>query len=150
MTERHDDHADLSPLPRPLREALLRTLESVIDLHNVLTQVYPAQPAALYPRSATEWLVLEALQAMAPMPATPSEVAKMIGRPRSEVQSILIALEILDTIYRHHKGLYSTVAAPALPTDVGRPSALYAARIARIVAQERSPAPGDPPVTPEP
>ena len=142
------DHADLSQLPRPLRDALLRVLESVIDLHGVLTQVYPAQPSALYPRSATEWLVLDALHAMAPMPATPKQVAEMISKPHGEVQRILIALELLGTIYRVSKGYYSTVAPPPLPTDVGRPSSRYAAQIARIVAQETSrettasPAPG--------
>ena len=142
------DHADLSQLPRPLREDLLRALESVIDLHNTLPHVYSMQPTAPYPRSATEWLVLEALQAMAPMPATPKQVAEMIHKPHHEVRLILTALEILGTIYRHTKGYYSTVAPPQLPTDVGRPSAQYAAQIARIVAQERSPTPAEPPDAP--
>jgi hypothetical protein len=130
------DNADLSQLPRPLREAMVRACESVIDLHDVLQQVSPAQPSAPYPRSAMEWLVLAALAAMAPMPATPKQGAEMIHKPHLEVQKILFALEVLGTIYRHTKDYYSTVAPPPLPTDVGRPSALSAARIARIVAQE--------------
>ena len=79
------DNADLSQLPRPLREALLRAFESVIDLHDML-------------------------QAMAPMPATPKQVAEMIHKPHMEVQRILIAMEMLGTIYRPTKGYYSTMA----------------------------------------
>lgn len=132
------DRADLNQLPRPLREALLRTFESVIDLQDVLTHVYHAQHTAPYPRSATELLVLDVLADMAPMPATPKQVAEMIHKPHTEVQRILIALEMLGTIYRPTKGYYSTMAPPS-PADVGRPSALYAARIARIVGQETRP-----------
>jgi hypothetical protein len=135
-TEHHGDQTrDMSQLPRPLHDALLCALESVIDLHDTLLQVYTAQPTAPYPRSATEWLVLEALQAMAPMPATPKQVAEMISKPHLQVRLILTALEMLGTIYRHTKGYYSTVAPPPLPTDVGRPSTRYAAQISRIVAQ---------------
>ena len=94
------DNADLSQLPRPLREAMLRACESVIDLHDVLQQVSPAQPSAPYPRSAMEWLVLAALAAMAPMPATPKQGAEMIHKPHLEVQKILFALEVLGTMYR--------------------------------------------------
>ena len=94
---------DVSQLPRPLREALLRVFESVIDLHDVLAGV-PRAARAPYPRSAMEWLVLEALQAMAPMPATPKQVAAMISKPHGEVQRILMALEMVGTIYRRPRG----------------------------------------------
>src|SRR5262245_16851532 len=138
------NHADLGQLPRPLHDALLRALESLLDLHDTLLQVYPAQPTVPYPRSATEVLVLDALTQIAPLPATPKQVAEMIGKPHGEVQHILLSLEWLGTIYRLSKGNYSTVQprlphpARTAPDEAARPSAQYAARIARIVAQGSS------------
>ena len=138
------DKTDVNQLPRPLREALLRAFESLLDLHDTLLQVYPAQPTAPYPRSALEVLCLDALTAIAPLPATSKQVAAMIGKPDAAIQRILFSLETLGTIYRPTKGYYSLVKAqlPTLagtpPDEPGRSSAHYAARIARIVAQERS------------
>lgn len=136
------DKTAFNQLPRPLFEALERALESALDLHDTLLQVYPAQPTAPYPRSALEVLCLDALRAIEPLPATPKQVAAMINKPNPEVYRVLTALEWLGTIYRPTKGYYSTVAplpssaAPYPPPEEGRPSARYAAQIARIVAQE--------------
>ena len=139
------DMSSFDQLPRPLSQALSRALESVLDLHDTLQQVYPTQPTAAYPRSAMEVLCLDALRAIEPLPATPKQVAAMINKPNDEVYRILLALEMLGTIYRPTKGYYSTVAPrpssgkPYPPTEEGRPSAQYAARIARIVAKETRP-----------
>jgi hypothetical protein len=68
----------------------------------------------------------------------------MIGKSQEEVYRVLLALEMLGTIYRVSKGNYSTVPSPLPPEtrarrdESPRPSAQYAARIARIVAEERS------------
>lgn len=135
------DKTDVNQLPRPLFEALQRALESALDLHDTIQQIYPAQPTAPYPRSAMEVLCLDALRAIEPLPATPKQVAAMINKPNDEVYRILLALEMLGTIYRPTKGYYSTMAPrpssgkPYPPTEEGRPSTQYAARIARIVAQ---------------
>jgi hypothetical protein len=141
------DTTDLGHLPRPLREALDRALGSLLDLHDTLLLVYSPQPTTPYPRSATELLCLEALTQIAPVPVGPRQLGAMIGKPQEEVYRVLLALEMLGTIYRVSKGNYSTVPSPLPPEtrtrrdEPPRPSAQYAARIARIVAQGKRPEP---------
>ena len=136
------DKTDVNQLPRPLFEALQRALESALDLHDTLVQVYPAQPTAPYPRSAMEVLCLDALRAIEPLPATPKQVAAMINKPNDEVYRILLALEILGTIYRPDQGVLQHRGTTAFQWDAvpthrrGTAQHQYAARIARIVAQE--------------
>ena len=118
---------DISHLPQPVHDAVLHVLETLV-------QAFPLAPAeavrgdlpaaarpSRFPRSATELLVLETLEALAPMPATPQQVATMIHKTRTEVQAILASLETLGTITRPAKGLY-------------RPSARFAAQIAALYA----------------
>ena len=111
------DKTDVNQLPRPLFEALQRALESALDLHDTLVQVYPAQPTAPYPRSAMEVLCLDALRAIEPLPATPKQVAAMINKPNDEVYRILLALEILGTIYRPDQGVLQHRGTTAFQWD---------------------------------
>ena len=82
-----------------------------------------------FPRGATELLVLEALEALAPMPATPQQLATMVHKPGREVLPILQALATLGTIQHPAKGLY----AHGRPEDDVRPSRRFAAQIAAAV-----------------
>jgi len=80
--------------------------------------------------------VLEALAALAPMPATPQQVATLVHKPLVEVRTILQALATLGTVQHPAKGLYRH----GRPGDVVRPSTRFAAQIAalcRTPAEER-------------
>ena len=127
---------DISHLPQPVHDAVLHVLATLV-------QAFPLVPAEAargdlpsaaspprFPRSATELLVLETLEALAPMPATPLQVAGLVQKPRSEVHAVLMALATLGTIQHYAKGLYRH----GRPEDVGRPSTRFAAQIATLCA----------------
>lgn len=122
---------DISHLPAPIHDVLLQLLTTLVQAFPVATAA-PVQrdgPSAggpdRFPRSALELLVLEALEALAPMSASPLQVATMIHRPHLEVRNTLQALAMLGTIGHPHRGYY---ARYALPTDYVRPSAGVAAQ----------------------
>ncbi len=130
------EHYDISHLPAPVHDAVLHVLETLV-------QAFPLAPAEAvqvdepsaaspprFPRSATELLVLEALEALAPMPATPQQLATMLHKPGREVLPILQALATLGTIAHPAKGLYRD---KRVEDDV-RPSTRFAARIAVLGA----------------
>jgi hypothetical protein len=153
------NHADLTPLPRPLREALQQALDSLLGVHEALRQVFPqgqagpekGEPSPRFPRRPLELLILETLEAIAPLPVTPLQMTQLINQPHDDVRQTLHALAVLGTIQHARSGYYSH--GPGTPNQPPRrkgerrepppeynppPSAHYAARIARIVAQGAS------------
>jgi hypothetical protein len=125
---------DISHLPQPVHDAVLHVLAALV-------QAFPLAPAEAdrvdgpsaacpprFPRSATELLVLEALEAIAPAPASPQQLASMIDKPGREVLAILQALATLGTIAHPAKGLYRDKRV----ADDSRPSTRFAAQIARL------------------
>jgi hypothetical protein len=129
---------DISHLPAPVHDAVLQLLETLV-------QAFPLAPAEgvrvsgpspesppRFPRSATELLCLDALAALAPMPATPHQVATMIGKAHLEVRTTLQALAMLGTVDHPAKGYYRH-GPPAAAADV-RPSARFASQIAALCA----------------
>jgi hypothetical protein len=154
MKEPGMENYDLSHLPQPVHDAVLQLLETLV-------QAFPLAPAegvrvsgpspespprvpcdgvgrggvglhAPFPRSATELLCLDALAALAPMPATPHQVATMIGKAHLEVRTTLQALAMLGTVDHPAKGYYRH-GPPAAAADV-RPSARFASQIAALCA----------------
>jgi Mn-dependent DtxR family transcriptional regulator len=81
-----------------------------------------------FPRREGELRVLEALQALYPMPATSIQVAARINVPPLEVRTILQALALLETVEHPRKGYYRHRP----PGDGVRPSAHFAAQIAAL------------------
>jgi DNA-binding IclR family transcriptional regulator len=79
-------------------------------------------------------LVLEALAAHAPLPATAKQIAAMVGKPRQEVHALLVALATLGTIQRYTKGLYRL----GPPAAALRPSSRFAAQIAAVCRPEEA------------
>jgi hypothetical protein len=125
---------DISHLPAPVHDAVLQVLEALV-------QAFPLAPAEAvrvdgpsaaspprFPRSATELLVLEALEAIAPAPVSPQQLAAMIHKPHLEVRTILQALAMLGTIAHPAKGLYRDQRVE----DDFRPSTRFAAQIAAL------------------
>ena len=121
---------DFSHLPQPVHDAVLHVLATLVQAFPLTTAeaVQVAEPSAggpdRFPRSATELLVLEALEA-APMAASPVQVAAMIHKPHLEVRITLQALAMLGTIAHPRKGYYGRYG---LPEDDIRPSAGAAAQ----------------------
>lgn len=126
---------DISHLPQPVHDAVLHLLAELV-------QAFPPAPVEAvringpsadspprFPRGTTELLVLEHLEAIAPAPASPKQLAAMIHKPRLEVQAVLMALATLGTIGHPAKGLYRDKRV----ADDCRPSARFAARIAAAV-----------------
>lgn len=127
-------------LPPPVHDAVLHVLATLV-------QAFPLAPAEAgpvegpsadslprLPRSPIELLVLEALEAIAPMPATPQQLATMVGQPGREVLPILQALATLGTVQHPAKGLY----AHGRPEDDVRPSTRFARQIAALCAPRTS------------
>jgi hypothetical protein len=79
-------------------------------------------------------LLLEALEAIAPAPASPQQLAAMIHKPKLEVQAVLTALATLGTIAHPAKGLYRDQRV----ADECRPSTRFAAQIAAVCASPTS------------
>jgi hypothetical protein len=139
---------DLSHLPPPVHDAVLHVLETLVQAFPVATSeaVQVAGPSAggleRFPRGALELLVLEALEALAPMSASPLQVATMIHRPHLEVRNTLQALAMLGTIGHPHRGYYARYALPAdyVPRSAGSaaqkndstPSTRFAPQIAAL------------------
>jgi hypothetical protein len=127
---------DISHLPPPIREGVLRFLETLVQAFPLAgAEAGPGElPAAAspprFPRGATELLVLEALEALAPMPATPMQLAGLVNKPHLEVRSTLQALAMLGTIAHVHKGYYRH----GPPVEPVRPSTRFAAQIAAFCA----------------
>jgi hypothetical protein len=127
-------NSDMPHLPQPVHHALLQFLETLVRAFPLPTAeaVLVDGPSAggpdRFPRSATELLVLEALEAITPMPATPQQVATMIHKPGREVLPILQALATLGTVQHPAKGLYRH----GRPEDDLRPSTRFAAKIAAL------------------
>jgi len=71
----------------------------------VLAEVQ-AEGLQRFPRCDVELRVLEALQALAPLPATASQIAAMVGLPQLQVRTILQALGMLGTIEHPRPGYY--------------------------------------------
>ena len=59
-----------------------------------------------FPRRDVELRVLEALQALHPLPATVRKVAAMVGLPQLQVRTILQALGMLGTVEHPRPGYY--------------------------------------------
>jgi hypothetical protein len=152
------ENYDISHLPPAVHDALLHLLETIVQAFPVAAVEVDriASPAAdsqtRFPRGATELLLLEALEALAPMPASPAQVAALAQKPREEVRTLLQALATLGTIHHPGSGLYrhrlpgedvqrrvprgarqERLARQGLPVDTDRPSRHYAARIAAAV-----------------
>lgn len=104
------------------------TCTTVHTAEAVLVDVQDATPP--FPRSVGEFQVLEALHALAPMPATPRQISVMINRPHLEVRTMLQALAMLETIDHPGKGYYAHRASRA---EV-RPSTRFAAQISALCA----------------
>jgi transcriptional regulator with XRE-family HTH domain len=66
----------------------------------------PAPPPTRFPRGAAELAVLEALQALAPLPATAMQVAALCDLPHLQVRLLLQALATLGTVRHPAKGYY--------------------------------------------
>jgi hypothetical protein len=131
---------DLSHLPPAVHDAVLQLLE-------VLVQAFPVAPMEAvrgngpsadsqtrFPRSATELLLLQALEAIAPAPASPQQLAAMLQKPRLEVQAVLTALATLGAVAHPAKGLYRDKRVE----DECRPSTRFAAQIAALCASNTS------------
>ena len=71
----------------------------------VLAEVQTEAPHP-FPRSAVELRVLEALQALSPMPATPIQVAALVDLPHLQVRTLLQALAMLEAVDHPGKGYY--------------------------------------------
>lgn len=103
---------DISHLPPAVHDAVLTLLAELVQAFTVapVEAVRIARPAAdsqtRFPRGATELLLLEALEAIAPAPASPQQLAGMIHKPRTEVQAVLTALATLGTIQHPWSGQY--------------------------------------------
>lgn len=127
---------DISHLPPDLHDAVLHLLETLVQALPLASveAVQGDRPSAAspprFPRSATELLVLEALEVLAPMPATPQQLATMVGKPGRDVLPILQALATLGTIQHPAKGLYRH----GRPEDDVRPSTRFARQIAQLCA----------------
>ena len=139
--------ADFSHLPQPVRVAMQHLLETLVQTFPVPGDQSTAPPPARFPRQPLELLVLETLEAIAPMPVTPVQMTQLTGGPHEDVRQTLQALATLGTIQHLRAGYYchgpGTPNRPPgkrgerrePPPEVQPPSARYAARIARIVAQ---------------
>lgn len=158
------EHYDISHLPPALHDAVLHLLGEIV-------QAFPLAPAEAvriahpsadtqtrFPRSATELLLLEALEAIALAPASPQQLAAMIHKPRPEVQATLTALATLGTIHHPWNGQYrhrqqgEDVQHPPprrprhgrlpdagrSPGDDVRPSTRFTAQIAQLCAPSTS------------
>lgn len=125
---------DMSHLPVPVHDAVLALLATLV-------QAFPLAPAAAvqvdgpsvasaprFPRSDTEMMILETLEALAPAPVSPQQLAAMLNRPHVEVRTILQALAMLGTIAHPAKGLYRDTRVE----DRVRPSVRFATRIAAV------------------
>jgi hypothetical protein len=141
---------DLSALPPPVLHAVLDLLEA---LRQTCAQAQPetqqGESPPRFPRRPLELLILETLELIAPMPVTPVQMTVLINQPHDVVRDTLNALAVLGTIQHLRAGYYGH--GPAVgdvpfrsrkkgggrppPPEVHPPSAHYAARIARIVAQ---------------
>jgi hypothetical protein len=154
------DTPEVTQMPLPLREALKQAMTSLLDLHETLKQAFaqaqpetqPGDPPQRFPRRPLELMILEALEAIAPMPVTPVQMTVLINQPHAVVRDTLNALAVLGTIQHLRAGYYSH--GPAVgdvpfrsrkkggdrppPSEVQLPSA-------RIVAQSsRQGSPADP------
>ena len=124
--------------PRPVHDAVLHLLATLVQAFPLATAEAvrvdgpSAESPPPFPRSAIELLVLEALEALAPAPMSPQQLAAMIHRPHVEVRTILQALAMLGTIAHPAKGLYRDKRVE----DDFRPSTRFAAQIA-VLCQER-------------
>jgi hypothetical protein len=142
-------HNDISRLPADVHDAVLHLLKMLVEAFPVATVEAvridgpSAESPPRFPRSATELLVLEALEALAPMSATPVQVATMLHRNHLEVRTVLQALAMRGTIAHPRKGYYAR-DWPSEDTSLGtvhgppkkdiRPSAGFAAQIAALCA----------------
>lgn len=112
---------------------------TVYTAEAVLTDVQGAPPR--FPRRTVELQVLEALAALAPMPATSIQVAAMINKPPLEVRIILQALAMLETVAHPRRGYYRY-----RPPEDGAPaSARFAAQIAAVCVPRTPQGPTTPP-----
>ena len=131
---------DLSHLPQPVHDAMLHVLATLVQAFPLATvEVGPVEgPSAdspsRFPRGVTELLLLETLEAIAPMPASPQQLATLVGKPGREVLPILQALATLGTVQHPAKGLY----AHGRPEDDVRPSTRFARQIAALCAPRTS------------
>ena len=96
-----------------------------------------AESSQRFPRGPLELLILETLEALAPMAVSPLQLSGMISRPHVEVRNILSALANLATIAHPAKGLYRhgppDEVRPTTPPST-RPSTEFAATIAALCA----------------
>ena len=142
---------DLTDLPHPVRDALLRLLDAIQQHMPTTPPVTPPGESSTpgrFPRQALEILLLETLEANAPMPFSPFQLSELLGQPQLEVRNTLHALAVLGTITHVRAGYYSHgQGVPGQTTRKQRddrrepspprpPSARYAAQIARIVATQ--------------
>ncbi len=101
-------------------------------------------------------LVLDALAGLAPMPASPVQVAALIQQPREEVRIVLQALSMLGTLHHPGNAQYQhrrpgeavhrpphrlsreerLLARQHRRAEEGRPSTRYAAQIAALCRPE--------------
>lgn len=129
FTTAHCPHGTAA-VPCCLACATVHTAEAVL----VDVQTEGVQPR--FPRRDVELRVLEALQALYPMPATSIQVAALVNVPPLEVRTILQALAILETVEHPRKGYYRH-----RPSGDGAPaSARFAAQIADL-CDEHKPGP---------
>ena len=127
------ERSDMRHLPQAVHDAVLHLMETLVEAFPqpadaVLVDVQTEEPQQPFPRSVVELLVLDALQALSPMPATSIQVAAMVNRPHLEVRAILQALAMLATIEHPRKGYYRHRS----PADGLQASARFAAQIAAI------------------
>ena len=143
--------ADLSPLPQAVHAALLHLLETLVQAFpQGQAAPQPGEPPPRFPRRPLELQILEILETVAPMPVTPRQMAVLCQQPHEAVRATLNALAVLGTIQHLSAGSYSHGQPSGEqpfrsrkkggdrppPSEVQLPSTQYAARIARIVAQE--------------
>jgi hypothetical protein len=78
---------------------------TVYRAETVLAEVQAEGPQR-FPRRDVELQVLEALQALDPLPATARQIAAMVGLPQLQVRTILQALGMLGTVEHPRPGYY--------------------------------------------
>jgi predicted transcriptional regulator of viral defense system len=114
---------DIHHLPPPVHDALLCLVEALAKAWPAPTAeaglgaVPPEAAPPRFPRSDTEMRILDALQQLAPLPATPRQIAAMLGMPPEQVRLLLQALATLGTVEHPAMGYYRQKGAEAVETS---------------------------------